>query len=117
MTERETTRGQCVSLVKNLCKPHLPPTKQWRRGKKVQGDATIRSGTAIAAFLASGRFKSGDGHAAIFIDQDETGISVWDQYMDPKKGVGRRHLPFKSGKGGPTDGNDGSNFYVIEADP
>lgn len=108
--------GECVSIVKKFCAPAMPPTKQWRRGAKVQGKKDVRGGTAIATFQTNGRFKSRDGHAAIFVDQDDKGITVWDQFNHPKKGVGTRYLPFKNSKD-VTDGNDGSNFYIIEVEP
>ena len=102
-------KGECVSLVKKMC-PGMPATRDWKRGKLVKGDMGVAKGTAIATFKADGKYKSGDGHAAIYISQDATGLLVWDQYNHPKKGVGQRQLKF----GGKGDSNDGDKFYVIE---
>ena len=99
--------GECVSLVKRLCTPAMPRTKNWKQGASVKNNKSIKYGTAIATF-PSGKFK---GHAAIYIMQDEKGIYVWDQYNVPKKGVGQRFLPFDDSK---SNSNNGNRFYVIE---
>lgn len=67
--------GECVPLVQQAT--GAPRSTQWRRGALVQGNANIRPGTAIATFDSNGSY---DGHAAIYLGQDEHGIQVIDQW-------------------------------------
>ena len=67
--------GECVALVQAAT--GAPLTREWQPGVSVQGNATIRPGTAIATFDSNGRYA---GHAAIYVGQDEHGIHVIDQW-------------------------------------
>src|SRR5262249_43334350 len=100
--------GQCVSYVKMVC-PTLPQTSKWKRGTPVKGDTTIAAGTVIATFNKSAQY---EGHAAIYVSQDDKGILVYDQYVTPPnpKAIGPRTLRF--GAGG--NSNNGDNFYVVD---
>jgi hypothetical protein len=67
--------GECVPLVQAAT--GAPRSTEWQRGAQVQGNTDIRPGTAIATFDSNGRY---DGHAAIYLGQDEHGIRVTDQW-------------------------------------
>jgi len=70
--------GHCVSLIKRCTQ--APTTSLWRPGNAVIG-SKVEPGTVIATF-ANGRYPNVTGHhAAIFIDQDDRGIWVWDQWV------------------------------------
>ena len=99
--------GECVSLVKRLC-PLLPPTVQWKKGRLAKEEVQLPAGTVIATFNKSEKYQ---GHAAIFISQDATGLDVWDQYNHPPKPVGKRRLRFDDHR---TDVNNGNKFFVVE---
>jgi hypothetical protein len=99
--------GQCVSYVKKVA-PSLPQTTLWKKGKQVKGNINIKVGTVIATFNASGKYK---GHAAIYVSQNGTGITVYDQWVTGKpSAVGSRILRFGSVR----DSNNGDKFYVVE---
>lgn len=100
--------GQCVSYVKQVC-PSLPPTAQWKKGAQVKGNKGILAGTVIATFNQNGRY---EGHAAIYVSQEGTGINVYDQYMTAPspKAVGPRLLRW----GAPGNSNNGDKFYVVD---
>lgn len=100
--------GQCVSYVTTVC-PTIPvSTSQWRRGALVRGNTTIVAGTAIATFDASGNYH---GHAAIYVSQDEKGITVYDQWITGAgKAIGQRLLKW----GAVGVSNNGDGFYVVE---
>lgn len=67
--------GECVPLVRAAT--GAPQARDWQRDAQVQGNTTIRPGTAIATFDSNGHY---DGHAAIYLGQDEHGIQVIDQW-------------------------------------
>ena len=67
--------GECVDLVKAAA--NTPRTPFWRAGRLVQGDGSIRPGTIIATFDETGRYT---GHAAIYMGQDQRGLTVIDQW-------------------------------------
>ena len=103
--------GQCVAFVKAAAK--APHTGAWRRGERVRGNAAVRQGTAIATFDANGaygNYTDGSSHAAIFVSQDDHGLTVLDQFVFPHpKTVNARTLVFGHG----TPANNGDAFYVI----
>jgi hypothetical protein len=82
--------GECVPLVRAAT--GAPQAKDWQRGVKVQGNTNIRPGTAIATFDSNGHY---DGHAAIYLGQDEHGIQVIDQWnrRDSQGRITGQHLP------------------------
>jgi hypothetical protein len=99
--------GQCVSYVKQVC-PSLPATTAWIKGLPVRNNANIVPGTVIATFNDFGRY---EGHAAIYVSQDQEGISVYDQYVTPPspKAIGPRTLRW----GAAGRSNNGDNFCVV----
>lgn len=79
----------------------------------MRGNTDIARGTAIATFV-DGKYlshKTGN-HAAIYVSQDETGITVYDQWVKQTDGVKKRVIRWKGGVGSPS--NDGDAFSVIE---
>lgn len=101
--------GQCVAFVQKCA--GTPLTHYWKEGEKVRG-ADIPRGTAIATFQ-NGRYQNdthGNSHAAIYLNQDDKGIYVLDQFNGQP--VEQRQLLFKGGKGKPN--SDGDAFSVIE---
>jgi len=105
--------GHCVDFVKVAA--GVPHTAAWREGAPVYGNRRIPRGTAIATFEADGRYASETGnHAAIYLDQDERGIWVYDQWQGQP--VHRRLIRFEGGTGAKRGfkSNDGRRFAVIE---
>lgn len=113
--------GQCPQIVQ--IHGHVPKTKYWLAGPKVQGNAhLIPYGTAIATFV-NGVYPNDahDNHTAIFIretfeyyskeKQFKTGIQVFDQWTDKEGGAGYRFMPYNSPKHGRS--NDGSAFSIL----
>jgi hypothetical protein len=99
--------GQCVSYVKVVC-PVLPATAAWKKGEAAKGNKTILAGTVIATFNANDKY---EGHAAIYVSQDENGLRVYDQYIyGVAKGIGPRVLRF----GAHGDANNGDKFFIVE---
>jgi len=65
--------------------------------------------TVIATFNANDQY---EGHAAIYVSQDDLGLRVYDQYIYGRvpKAVGPRTLRF----GAQGDANNGDKFFVVE---
>ena len=100
--------GQCVSYLTTVCEGLPVNTSKWRQGALVKGNAMVFSGTAIATFNVAGKYS---GHAAIYVDQSDSGITVVDQWVTPPaKPIHQRLLRF----GARGNSNNGDNFYVIE---
>lgn len=101
--------GQCVAYVKAAS--GCPATSRWANGKTVKG-ADIPRGTAIATFQDGtyGNYTDGRSHAAIYMSQDDIGITVNDQWTGQP--VHTRVIRFQSGAVQPR--NDGDAFSVIE---
>lgn len=102
--------GQCVAFVKRSS--GAPASSTWRQGLKVRGN-NVAQHTAIATFDANGNYPSNPTgqHAAIYIDQTDQGLNVWDQWVGQP--VHRRLIRFRGGSGSAS--NDGDAFSVIEA--
>jgi hypothetical protein len=102
--------GQCVAYVQRAC--GAPHTSQWRQGALVKG-SDLAQGTAIATFDPNGTYGNhvGRSHAAIFHQQNPTGLLVWDQWVGHP--VAPRLIRFRNGQGSPV--NDGDQFHVIES--
>ncbi len=101
--------GHCTAFVQDVA--GAPPTGDWSCGTKVKGSKTIVAGTAIATFTGPGETyvnESGKGHAAIYVSQDATGITVWDQWKGQP--VHKRVLRFAS----PGNSNNGDLFHAID---
>jgi hypothetical protein len=94
--------------VKQVC-PSLPATANWKKGVQVKGATNILGGTVIATFNASDKY---EGHAAIYVSQNNEGISVYDQWRTPPtpKAVGPRLLRWDAAG----NSNNGSLFYVVD---
>ena len=91
--------GECVAFVRAAA--HVPQTALWRRGRLAKGDATVPRGAAIATFDPDGRYGNhtdGRSHAAIYLSQDEHGLTVLDQWRQPSIHVVQSVL---SGSGAP----------------
>ncbi len=105
--------GHCVKFVQVAAA--APRTAEWRPGTKVRGNPDMVPGTAIATFEADGIYTSQSGnHAAIYVDQDETGIWVYDQWRGQP--VHFRLIRFTGGKGAEqgSKSNDGDLYVVIQ---
>jgi hypothetical protein len=105
--------GYCVDFVKVAA--GVPLTAAWREGATVRGNPNIEPGTAIATFGSDGSYTSESGnHAAIYLDQDDRGIWVYDQWRGQP--VQKRLIPFEGGSGAKwgNKSNDGRRFAVIE---
>lgn len=107
-TEAPDFCGQCVSFVKRVC-PSLPRTSDWRKGRKVFGDASVQAGTVIATFKPDGTYF---GHAAIYDGQDAGGLYVYDQFRSgtAPMPISRRYLR----PGASYASNDAAAFFIIE---
>jgi hypothetical protein len=107
---------QCVALVQHYAK--VPHTSKWSEGAKVETSSTIVKGTAIATFV-DGKYpnKPHGNHAALYISQDASGITVMEQWTGKKTKVSSRKLPFKGKnlQGAYNDpSNNGDAFSIIE---
>jgi len=100
--------GHCVPYVQKTS--GAPHTSLWKEGETVR-DADIAKGTAIATFIDGVYPSHAHGnHAAIYVEQNDVGLVVWDQWVGQP--VHMRTIHFKGGKGSPS--NDGDAFSVIE---
>jgi len=98
--------GHCVSLIKRCS--GAPPTKFWRAGAPVLA-SDLTPGTVIATFK-NNRYPSHTGHhAAIYIEHDERGIWVWDQWVG--KPVHRRLIRTRSDNA--SAGNTAQAYRVV----
>jgi hypothetical protein len=88
---------QCVALVKYYL-GDAPASGGWSEGEQVVGNATIVKGTAIATFV-NGKYESKKtgNHAAFYMNQDDNGITIMDQWVDDavKPKVSSRHIKRK----------------------
>lgn len=103
--------GECAAGVQWALRQNnvmIGLTGTWKPGRKVRGN-NISPGTAIASFR-NGVYQN--DHAAIFVSQDDKGITVYDQYNHPKKAWGKRVLYFDFARKGDYS-NDGEYFYTI----
>ena len=106
---------QCVELVKKHAR--APATSLWREGAVVRGNMLLTKGTAIATFV-NGKYpnKPTGNHAALYVSQDASGITVVDQWTGSGK-IRKRVLVFK---GKDKNGNfvdpsgNGDAFSVVE---
>mmetsp|Transcript_52242 Transcript_52242/g.46923 ORF Transcript_52242/g.46923 Transcript_52242/m.46923 type:complete len:149 (+) Transcript_52242:115-561(+) len=109
--------GECAAGVQTVFYYYynywpLGLTSTWTRGKKVLGDYTIPTGTAIASFNDNGKYDCTFGcHAAIYISQDSIGntMKVYDQYSTKNWGVRTLYLHSSN-----PQSNSPDRFYVIE---
>lgn len=109
---RSTGSGQCVALVQ-AASPGIGPTRTWKCGPPVQGNADLRPGTAIATFNSADRYANatdGSSHAAIYLGQNERGIQVMDQWAGSAAAV--RTIPWNNPSG--VAANTGTAFHVVQ---
>lgn len=102
--------GQCVRYVQTCT--DAPHTSHWQPGVMVRGSG-LEGGVAIATFDSDGHYGNhtdGRSHAAIFIEEVEGGLLVWDQWVGHP--VAQRVIRFRGGTGRRV--NDGDQFRVIE---
>jgi hypothetical protein len=104
---------ECVEFIRQTL--NAPPTRLWKEGEKVtQGDKSVLTGTAIATFVNGEYAQTGRSgkHAAIYLDQDGSGIIVLDQWVS-QGSVQKRTIRWR-----PSDtsnlSNNGAAFSVIE---
>lgn len=104
--------AECVEFIQQTLK--LPPTSLWVEGAKVtKGTCTAARGTAIATFVG-GRYPqigTTGKHAAIYLEQNEAGIVVVDQWRAQGQ-VKKRTIRFESKS--PSLSNRGDAFSIIE---
>ncbi|MDT7950387.1 MAG: BPSL0067 family protein [Acetobacteraceae bacterium] len=108
---RSVGSGQCVALVK-AANPSLGPASSWTAGEPVQGNRALAPGTPIATFDGDNRYANatdGSSHAAIYLGQDQHGITVLDQWAGSSAAV--RTIPWLHPGG--TAANTGSAFHVV----
>jgi hypothetical protein len=99
--------GQCVSLIK-LC-ANAPQTQFWTPGARVL-NTDLPEGTVIATF-DNDRYPNKSGyHAAIYIQQDQQGLWVWDQWIG--KPVHKRLIRIRNDDAAP--GNTAQAYRVVE---
>ena len=104
---------ECVEFIKQAL--DAPPTALWKEGDKITlGKKSVLTGTAIATFVKGAYPQTGSSgkHAAIYLDQDGTGIIVFDQWRT-QGSVQKRTIRWN-----PSDpsnlSNNGSAFSVVE---
>jgi len=100
--------GHCVALIRSCS--DAPLTSLWRAGQQVI-KTDVPAGTIIATF-SNGRYPNQSGwHAAIFIEQDEKGIWVWDQWVG--KPVHRRLIRFREYNEQAAAANTAQDYHVV----
>ena len=109
---------QCVALVQAATpaagSSNPPGTSMWHPGIWVHGTARgiIKKGTVIATFL-NNIYPSGDPrHAAVYLDHDEKGIKVIDQWVGKPRPSDSRPLTFRGIANRSVD--NGDLYYVVE---
>jgi hypothetical protein len=109
---------QCVALVQAATpaagSSNPPRTSMWHPGIWIHGSArgTIKKGTVIATFL-NNIYPTGDPrHAAVYLDHDEKGITVIDQWAAKVRPSNSRPLTFRGSANRSVD--NGDLYYVVE---
>ena len=108
---RAVGTGQCVALVQ-AANPAIGHTSGWSGGAAVQGNTSLKPGTAIATFNADDRYANaldGSSHAAIYLGQDQHGMLVMDQWAGSSTSI--RTIPWSNPGAAPA--NTGSAFRVV----
>jgi hypothetical protein len=101
--------GQCVMFVIEAA--GCPASSSWKQGTLVRGN-DIPRGAAIATFIHKAYLNLDHGnHAAIYIEQNDEGIVVWDQWAGQP--VHRRTIRFK-GLTNLDRSNNGDWFSTVE---
>jgi hypothetical protein len=107
--------GACVALVKKYTS--CGAASAWNEGDSVKGNAMITKGTVIATFV-NGKYPNQQtgNHAAFYISQDASGITVIDQWNSSGT-IQKRVLRFKGkDKMGKymTPSNNGDAFSIVK---
>ncbi|MBS1796053.1 MAG: BPSL0067 family protein [Acidobacteria bacterium] len=91
----------------------VPGTSLWKKGKYVKDAKAgeIAKGTVIATFDDNGNYPADQRHAAVYISQDDNGITVYDQWNSQKK-VLQRVLRYTEST--TRSVNNGNFFWVVE---
>ena len=95
--------SECVALVRAWT--GAPSSTTWIKGARVQGNANIARGTAIATFV-DGHYH---GHAAIYLGETSDGIRVYDQWNSQKP---HERIIHYTGRHSFVD--DGTHYYVVQ---
>lgn len=107
----EKNNYECVTLVQKVA--NAPNTGQWKRGVKVMAakKGSIPIGTVIATFDEEGRYPPTARHAAIYVDHNEGGIGVYDQWnkqgMTKFRTIRFKNLPLRTV-------DDAAYYWVVE---
>ncbi len=117
---RSVGTGQCVALVQAAT--GAPLTGAWSPGPMVKGAIDLAPGTAIATFDVNGRYGNHTdhtSHAAIYLRQDDEGITVIDQWVGVagRKPASERTIFWASHNrrdAHPVPSNNGDMFYVVQ---
>ncbi len=102
---------ECVALIQQVT--NAPNTGQWKKGIKVMGakHGVIAIGTVIATFDPDGKYPATARHAAIYVDHNEGGIGVYDQWnaqgMSKFRTIRLKKLPFRTV-------DDADYYFVVE---
>ena len=108
---------ECASLTKAL-DPRLGAASTWKKGDAVQGNGSLKPGTAIATFNFGNSYgppnspggASGVSHTGIYLGQDASGVQILDQWNG--SGGARTHtIPWNSWNGNSMEA--GSKYYTI----
>ncbi len=102
---------ECVTLVQKAA--GAPNTGQWKRGIKVMAakKGTIPMGTVIATFDGEGNYPSTARHAAIYVNHNEMGIGVYDQWNKQGKS---KYRVIRNKKLGFRNVDDADSYWVVE---
>jgi hypothetical protein len=111
--QAKVSNKSCASLVQWYTKAPGDAKETWREGIKVRGnEGKIKKGTAVATFV-NGRYPRTlhNKHAALYIEQDASGIWVMDQWEDDtsKPTISKRRMAFKGTHPNSTSYIDPSN--------
>jgi hypothetical protein len=107
--------GDRRRLLRRFREGGAPRTAEWEEGAEVRGNPHIPRGTPIATFEPDGSYTSKSGnHAAIYLDQDDHGIWVYDQWHGQP--AHKRLIRFECGSGSKwgSKSNDSRRLAVIE---
>ncbi|MCG9734773.1 BPSL0067 family protein [Pseudoalteromonas shioyasakiensis] len=113
--DKLVSTGSCAALVQYYTKVGV--TSGWVAGEEVLGSKIIKRGTAIATFVNGDypNLPSGN-HAALFVEQNDTSITVVDQWEALQKP--HKRVIYKKGKNSDGTFKDPSNnaeaFSIIK---
>ena len=109
---------ECVAMVQaapaTAGSSNPPKTTMWHPGVWVHGAARgdIKKGTVIATFLNNIYPTSSPRHAAVYLDHNEKGITVIDQWKSKIRPSNSRPLTYRGITN--RDVDNGDLYYVVE---